>query len=155
MEQNIKAKRNALRSAYIELIESFNPNVFVTLALNKSSTVEEVTRLVGRFCGIVDRKLLGHKWHKLPPAQRTDGIFLIEHVGTNIHAHGIIRLPVDDITGLDVQTMLAWNRLTEAGSTNFQAIDDINRLSRYCTKEMPGFIHDADQVVLLRQFMKG
>lgn len=153
MEQNLKAKRNALRSAYIELIESFNPNAFVTLALNKSSTMEEVTRLIGRFCGMMDRNLLGHKWHKRQPDKRTDGVFLIEHIGTNIHAHGIIRFPVDDLCTLDAQTMLAWNRLTEAGTTNVQAIHDANRLAWYCTKEMPGLIHDADQIVLVRQFM--
>ncbi|ATN35226.1 hypothetical protein ACO34A_15590 [Rhizobium sp. ACO-34A] len=155
MEHNLKAKRNALRSAYIELIEGFNPNAFVTLALNKSSTVEEVTRLVGRFCGIMDRRLLGHTWHKLSPDRRTDGVFLIEHVGTNIHAHGILRFPIDDLSVLDAQIMLVWNRLTEAGTTDAKAITDTNRLARYCTKEIPGFVYDADQVVLPRQFMNG
>ncbi|MFK4767099.1 hypothetical protein [Rhizobium sp. ZW T2_16] len=153
MSQPSHDHRNALRSAHIELIESFNPNAFVTLALNKTSSVEEVTRLIGKFCGMMDRKLLGHKWHRLPASDRSDGIFFIEHTRTNIHAHGIIRFPTSDFLDLARKTILTWNCLTEAGTVDFQVITDLERLGRYCTKEMPNFLYDSDQMVLLRQFM--
>ncbi|ARO31291.1 hypothetical protein NXC14_CH03387 [Rhizobium sp. NXC14] len=154
MEQNTKEGRQRLRDGYIEMAEQMQPNAFVTLATNGSGDLHEMTRLIGKFCGMMDRELLGHKWHTLPAEERTDGIFFIEHTKTNIHAHGLLKFPDCPDADLSVLTAFKWSRLTRAGETNFQPIYDAGGVAGYCTKEMQSFSFDGDQVVLVRQFMK-
>ncbi len=155
MERNHKDHRQRMHDAYIELAVGMQPNAFVTLAANDYGHLHEMTRLIGRFCGMVDRELLGHKWHKLPVEKRLNGIFFIEHTKTNIHAHGLLKFPETPDADLPLITALKWNRLTNAGDTNFQFIDggDRERVAGYCTKEMKGFLFNGDQVVLASQFM--
>jgi hypothetical protein len=113
----------------------------------------EMTRLIGEYLAMMDRTLLGRKWSQLPPTQRTDGIFIIEHTKTNIHAHGLLNFPNPDKYPLDALTVFKWNKLTEAGSIDFQLVYDAQNCAEYCTKEMMGFLFSPDQVVLARQFM--
>jgi hypothetical protein len=142
-----------IRSAYGDMASDFKPNAFLTLATNSTIDAAEVTRLIGRFCAMLDRLLLGHKWFKLPAEQRTDGMFLIEHADTNIHAHGILRMPKSDDPGLDLMIDRKWRCLIKEGTTDYSAITDLSGLVRYCTKEMilPSF--NPDHVILTRQFM--
>jgi hypothetical protein len=154
MENNLYAQRSDLRKAFIDLVVGFNPNVFVTLATNSTDSVEELKHKLGKFCAMIDKSLLGDKWHKLPPEMRTDGIFSIEHTASNIHAHGILRLPAHDHDDLPLLVERKWNRLSKAGNTNFQNIDDVARLAAYCTKEMHKASFDTNQIVLTREFIK-
>ncbi|MGY5808446.1 hypothetical protein ACXHXG_12080 [Rhizobium sp. LEGMi198b] len=154
MEQNHKERRQRLRDSYIETARQMQPNAFVTLTTNSTGDVLEMTRLIGRFCGMMDRELCGHKWHTLSAAERTDGIFFIEHVKTNIHAHGLLKFPDRPYDNLPALTALKWNRLTRAGETNFQSIYDAEGVANYCTKEIGRSTFDGDQVVLVGQFMK-
>jgi hypothetical protein len=39
----------------------------------------------------MDRKLLGHTWHEAPAAERTNGVFFVEHVASHTHQHGLLR----------------------------------------------------------------
>jgi hypothetical protein len=130
------------------------PTAYVTLATNGQGDIHEMTRLIGRFCGMVDRELLGNKWHKLPREQRSDGIFFIEHAATNIHAHGFLKFPKVDGFDLPLLAALKWSRLTEAGTTDFKWLDDKNRCAYYSTKEMTSARFEGDQMVLVGQFIK-
>jgi|GEM_PF-2571715 len=112
----------------------------------------DMTRLIGKYLAMMDRALLGRNWSQFSPDDRTDGIFFIEHTDTNIHAHGLLRFPELKYCGLDVLTVQKWNKLTEAGSTDFQEIYDAQNVTEYCTKEMNSFLFNPDQVVMARQF---
>jgi hypothetical protein len=153
MAQNNREHRERLRKAYMELAEQMQPNAFVSLATNSHGSVSEMTRLIGIFCGMLDRALLGQKWPTFPVEQRTDGIFVIEHTKTNIHAHGLLRFADPEKTDLALLTTRKWYRLSEAGTVDFQRIYDVEGCAAYCTKEMRSFLFDPDQVVLARQFM--
>lgn len=115
----------------------------------------DMTHLIGEFLARIDRALLGRKWSRLPPDQRTDGLFFIEHTDTNIHAHGLLRFP--DVRTLDLKALTKekWIKLTEAGDTDFQALYDAERCLEYCTKEMASVRFTSDQVVVARQLMAG
>jgi hypothetical protein len=154
MEKDNRKHRQQLRDAYIETAMRIKPDAFVTLATNDTGVVSEMTRLIGKFCGMMDRELCGHKWYTLPPEQRMDGIFFIEHTKTNIHAHGLLKFPGCPELDLPLLTARKWSRLTDAGETNFQAIYDTEGVVRYCTKEIKSFAFDEDQMVLVGQFMK-
>lgn len=113
----------------------------------------DMTHLIGEYLAMMDRALLGRKWSQLPADQRTDGIFIIEHTSTNIHAHGLLRFPTPKTRNIEELTKEKWSRLTQAGDTNYQAIYDAQVCAEYCTKEMSGYLFNPDQVALPGQFM--
>lgn len=121
--------------------------------VSEISKTLDIAHLIGEYLAMMDRALLGRKWSQLSPEQRTDGIFIIEHTKSNIHAHGLLRFPTAKSYDLEVLTLLKWNRLTQSGDTNFQWIYDIEGVAEYCTKEMNSKQFSQDQVVLARQFM--
>lgn len=121
--------------------------------VSEISKTFDMTHLIGEYLAMMDRALLGRKWSQLSPEQRTDGIFIIEHTKSNIHAHGLLRFPTAKSYDLEVLTLLKWNRLTQSGDTNFKSIYDQEGVAQYCTKEMNSTQFSLDQVVLARQFM--
>lgn len=155
MNFDTRDHRANLRAAYIQLACQFDPNTFVTLAANATGNLNELTCMLDRFCGMMDRKLLGHKFHKLAPDQRSDGIFFVEHTASNIHAHGLVAFRNPKKVNLAELTATTWNRLTKAGTSEVVDIYDASRCASYCTKEMRGSFFDPDQAILVRQFMKG
>lgn len=154
MTQNNQKLRQQLRDNYIKLAKQMEPNAFVTLATNDTGEILEMTRLIGKFCGMMDREICGHKFHTYPTNKRTNGIFVIEHTKTNIHAHGLLKFPDNPTVDLPLLTARKWNILTKAGTTNFQPIYDVAGVAGYCTKEMSNFSFNGDQVVVAGQFMK-
>ncbi|MCJ8151861.1 hypothetical protein [Shinella sedimenti] len=183
MEHNNKEQRQRLRDAYMKLGLQMQPTAFVTLTTNDTvktdarkkkdqgppkaltwrhqgepkvseiSKTLDMTRLIGEYLAMMDRALLGRNWSQVSPDQRTDGLFIIEHTKTNIHAHGLLRFPAAKTRDLEVLTLMKWNRLTQSGDTNFQSICDVDRVAEYCMKEMANVQFSSDQVVLTRQFM--
>jgi len=183
MEHNNKEQRRRLRDAYLKLGLQMQPNAFVTLTTNDTAKTDprkkkdqgppkaltwryqgepmvseisktlDMTRLIGEYLAMIDRALLGRKWSQVSPEQRTDGLFIIEHTRTNIHAHGLLRFPAAKSHDLEVLTLMKWNRLTQSGDTDFQAIYDVDGAADYCTKEMNSTQFSPDQVVLAGQFM--
>lgn len=120
--------------------------------VSEISKTLDMTRLIGEYLAMMDRALLGRKWSQLSPDQRTDGLFIIEHTKTNIHAHGLLRFPAVKSHDLEVLTLMRWNRLTQSGDTNFQYIYDVDGAAGYCMKEMASVQFSPDQAVLARQF---
>ncbi|THF50776.1 hypothetical protein [Allorhizobium terrae] len=154
MAQNNQERRQRLREGYIQVIQQMTPNAFITLATNDTGDMSEMTRLIGKFCGMMDREICGHKFHTYSSDKRTNGIFVIEHTKTNIHAHGLLRFPDNSTVDLPLLTARKWNTLTKAGTTNFQPMYDAVGVAGYCTKEMRSFLFDWDQVVVASQFIK-
>lgn len=154
MTQDNQARRQLLRDSYVQFIEQMKPNAFVTLAVNDVGEIAEMTRLIGRFCGMMDREICGHKFHTYSIDRRKNGVFFIEHIKTNIHAHGLLRFPDSPTLDLPLLTARKWNILTNAGTTCFRPVYDAAGVAGYCTKEVSSFSFDGDQVVLVSQFMK-
>lgn len=146
--------REQLREEYIALAVSMQPNFYITLATNDFGSVADITRKLGKFCAMMDRSLIGHRWNKAPEQKRLDGLFFIEHASSNIHAHGLLRIPEARDTDMALLVERKWNRLTEAGSTDTQSIYEAVGVAEYVTKEMRGFTFDQDQTVLASQFWK-
>ena len=146
--------REQLREEYVALAVSMQPNFYVTLATNEFGSVTDLTRRLGKFCAMMDRSLIGHRWNKAPEQNRLDGLFFIEHASSNIHAHGLLRIPEQENKDIALLVERKWNRLTQAGSTDTQSIHDAIGVAEYVTKEMRNFSFDQDQTVLASQFWK-
>ncbi len=148
-----KSKLQNLREAYIQLCGQFQPNTMVTLATNQLWEIARMTKLVGSFAARMDDRGLGSAWSKLPISCRANGIFFIEHVRSNIHAHGLVRFPYGNDWGRDMIARKLWADLCPGGSVRLSKIYTLDGAASYCTKEMTRYNHQDEQIVLLEQFM--
>lgn len=109
-------------------------------------------KLVGAFAARMDDVALGTTWSKMPQSMRANGAFFIEHIGSNIHAHGLVRFPYGDHESRSTTAEIIWSRLCPSGTIDLKEIYEIEGAAHYCTKEMTSHHHE-DQVVLLADFM--
>lgn len=142
-----------LRPAYVEMCQRLNLQYFVTLATNRSGTVDGIRRQARDYCARIDRKLLGHMWHKHPAEARTDGLFFVEHVNSNIHLHGLLRFPTGNEEGLRMTSALIWQKICPSGSVTLTHIRSLPDAVRYCTKEFLFPDYSDAQIVFLRELM--
>lgn len=142
-----------LRKGYIELCRSFAPDTMVTLATHQLWTLERMTKLVGAFAARMDDYALGTRWFKEPRFRRANGMFFIEHVGSNIHAHGLVRFPYGDTHSHLLIGERVWKALCPSGTIKVDPMYRFGRAAVYCTKEMKRQDFCPEQVLLLEQFM--
>lgn len=143
-----------LQDAWVEFTAAFKPTFFVTLTDPTERNLTVMKSLLSKYCGRIDRALLGKKFEFLPAEERTDGIFFIEHVESNIHAHGLLRVPQVSEEALGALTKKQWHRVCRDGKCDVQAVYDCDGVARYCTKEMMRFQFNPDQIAFTRDFMK-
>jgi len=143
-----------LQQAWVEFAEAFEPNFFITLTDPTEPHLTTMREKLGKLCGRVDRAVLGKKFASRLPQERTDGIFFIEHIGSNIHAHGLLRVPNTSLETLDKLTRKQWHRVCRDGKYDLQEIYDCAGVASYCTKEMIRFGFSPDQIAFTRDFMK-
>lgn len=158
MNNNDPYSYRQLRAAYVELAsKNIAADTFITLVTNETWELPKMRQAIKHFLGRADHSLLGRKWWKQPLDCRAEGIFFIEHVTSNTHAHGLLRLPVrhpDDQR--DMKTLLAehWQDLAPAGSLDCQHIHDAPGCADYCTKEMAFSHFQGEQIVCTWDFVK-
>lgn len=145
--------RNELRAAYAKLCHGIDVQYFVTLSTHRDGTIGGMRRLARDYCARMDRKLLGHTWTTMPAAERTDGLFFIEHVASNIHLHGLLKFPKGTPEKLEMMTGLIWSKLVPSGTIDFQSIDDLPGALRYVLKEEKLSHYSSDQLLLARDLM--
>lgn len=158
MNSNGPDSYRQLRAAYIELAsENIAADTFVTLVTNEIWELPKMRQAIKHVLGRVDHSLLGRNWWKQPWDCRTEGIFFIEHVESNAHAHGLLRLPKrhpDDQRDMTRLFAEHWQNLAPAGSLDFQQLHDAPGCADYCTKEM-AFRHFKDeQIICTWDFVK-
>lgn len=143
-----------LQQAWVEFTETFEPNFFVTLTDPTEPHLATMREKLSKLCGRIDRAVLGKKFASCMPHERTDGIFFIEHIGSNIHAHGLLRVPKTSLEEIEGLTKMHWHRVCRDGKYNLQTVYDCAGVASYCTKEMTRFGFNPDQVAFTRDFMK-
>jgi hypothetical protein len=84
------------RGAYARWMDDSSLNVAMTLNFNTDISLGNARRAIGYcFCN-VDRRLLGTRFVKRRP-ERVTGIFAFEHLQSNLHAHGLLRVQPERI----------------------------------------------------------
>lgn len=142
-----------LRPAYVDLCRSMDLQYFVTLVTNRDGTMDGIRRRARDYCARMDRKLLGHLWHKRPATERTDGVFFIEHVASNIHLHGLLRFPSGNEEELRMTSEVVWKKICPSGSVRLTDTGTLPDAVRYCTKEFLFPDYSDAQIVFLRELM--
>lgn len=145
--------RTELRRAWLELCCRAETDTMVTLATNQPWEISRMRSLVRSYSARMDDWGLGSQWSQRPRGERLDGIFFIEHVGTNIHAHGLVHFPYGGPIGLRLASEDQWAKLCPSGSIDITPIDWVYGCANYCTKEMQCWSYSSDQVILLTEFM--
>lgn len=146
-------ERKQLKEAYMDLMDDFQPNSFITLATNGDGTIEGMRDLVKDFLARLDRKILGNAWLERPIHERTDGVFIIEHVTSNIHAHGLVRLAKNDNVDVEAHCKSVWGKLCPGGSVLMEPPSSTHAVARYISKESTGICFLDDQLIITREFM--
>jgi hypothetical protein len=145
--------RKEMRRAWIDLCARQEPDMMLTLATNQPWDIPRMHSLVRSFAARMDAWGLGSTWFKQAPSNRFNGVFFIEHVGTNIHAHGLVHFPYGNPIGVRLASEGHWAKLCPSGSVDVAPIDWIYGCATYCTKEMQSWSYNDDQIVLLAKFM--
>lgn len=147
--------RERLREAYLALLAQF-PDYQLTLATNKPGMSADAFRQKVRdFHRLLDRKLLGPRFHLKSAHERTDGIMCIEHVHSNIHGHAAVRFA----TRRPPAKLLAlceavWADVCPGGSADLQIRYGGFSGQGYATKEVlrRGF-DDLNQTLIFSTFV--
>lgn len=86
----------------------------------------------------VDRKLIGTRYNKASPEQRTNFVAYVEHASTNFHFHILWHVPEERIAKFEMlfpeNERSLWNELIPSGSHKFWRITNLERDANYCTK---------------------
>ncbi|HEY4030457.1 MAG TPA: hypothetical protein VGM25_08955 [Caulobacteraceae bacterium] len=85
------------RSAYARWMDDPSLNVAMTLNFNTDISLGNARKAIGRCFCKVDRRLLGTRFINRRP-ERITGIFAFEHLQSNLHAHGLLRVKPERIT---------------------------------------------------------
>jgi len=101
-------------------------------------SLEQARRDVGAMLAGVDRRLVGTKFNRKPD-RRTRAVFFFEHVDSNIHAHGLLRVERDRL--LSFHRLFphsrggCWNKVVPSGSYRLEILDDVRTTVGYLLKE--------------------
>lgn len=94
------------------------PDFWVTFAFNTPHGLDLAEYKLRLFQAIVDRSLLGPRWHKRHGG-RTMYIAIAEHPHSNLHFHAIFKVPARP-EQFSERARQAWRKLVPAGNLNIQ-----------------------------------
>ncbi len=150
-----RTDRERLREAYLALLALF-PDYLLTLATNQSGmSVDEFRQKVRDFHRLLDRKLLGPRFHMKSVHERTDGVMCIEHVQSNIHGHAAVRFASKRSPAkLLALCKAVWTDVCPGGSADLQIRYGGFSGQSYATKEVlrRGF-DDLNQTLIFSTFV--
>lgn len=78
---------------WVELLESLDEPLAITLASNREMSLESMRRCVDEFFNRVERNALGTRWHLKPLGERLKVVGFFEHLDSNIHMHAAVEAP--------------------------------------------------------------
>lgn len=156
--------RKRAKQELITFFAKMNYSHVLTLAWNRgapaagsssrATSIAHAKRDIGLLLARLDRRLLGTKFN-LKPELRTPAVFFFEKVGTNLHAHGLLRVPSKRL--LSLHRMFpgvrggVWSELVPSGSYKLEIIHDVRTTVGYLLKEQH-LDQEGDTVVWADEF---
>lgn len=127
------------QAAFAKWLGGMDFNVAIHLFFNSDVSLPKAGRVVTQCFRDVDRKLLGTRFHKKPASRRTTGVILFEHLQTNLHAHGLLRVPTDRLAQFaelfPANGRGIWTDCWPSGSQTSAMLYDTAGFAHYITKE--------------------
>lgn len=147
------SQARALKSAHISHIQTMKPTLFLNLATNQPWGVTKMRSLLRNYLARIDRAYLGTRWCKEPASKRMNGVFTIEGVYTNVHAHGLLRATYGNTLGIQLHSNEIWDKLCPSGSVVAKPITDLQGVANYVLKDGWTETFFEDQIVFASEFM--
>ena len=149
--------REDFKAGIRKTIDALAPQYAVTLATNRTMSLDhgglpvrgkDLHQSVRSCMARLDRLLLGPRWTK-KENQRTHGLLLPEHLSSNTHLHGVLRVDPSQIdrfenalvdafdprTGEIVKALPLWKDVVPSGSSCICRLSNGSGWSTYITKE--------------------
>lgn len=148
---------NKFRESYIDFLVSQNFNFCLTLNWNPGEdrgaicqrydfdshrcvSLKSAREQVGNLFFRVERKLFGRRFNEMSIDRRVHGVFFFEHISSNIHCHGLLRVPPgyhlkfrsffpEDRGGL-------WSKVRKSGSYCLKEDFSPRCAAAYCSKDV-------------------
>lgn len=126
------------RAAYSRWLSDPTLSVAMTLNFNWPVALTKARNAIGQCFGRTDRKLLGMRFTRRR-SDRTTGLFVFEHLKSNLHAHGPLRVQPERLERFGemfppTQRGL-WSDVWAGGSQWTTAADDPAVFAFYMTNE--------------------
>ena len=128
-------QREKYQSECIRWITSFEPDLFVTFAINHAISMDQAQKLFEDFHLRLDAKLVGRAMMRRPD-QRTDYIATIEKPDTNLHIHALFRMTAEQKARFGEVAPVIWAKLAKAGNIDIKPVHYAEGAARYITKEL-------------------
>lgn len=114
-------------------------NYAITLAWNSNVSLRLAKEHLRKLLGRVDAAFLGRRFYRHPANERAQAMFVFEKIETNIHVHGLWRLPSFEKIKLLVSLFPGergglWNEVVPSGSYCLTRIDDHHEAVNYMMK---------------------
>lgn len=94
--------RASYRTKHAEWLDGLGFNVGLTLNFNDRRVGLYAARERVRDCfARVDRRMLGRNFNKKSAEERVEGVFFFEHVESNLHCHGLVRVAPEMLARFD------------------------------------------------------
>jgi hypothetical protein len=130
--------RRIYRSTMAEWLCSHNYNLGLTLNFNAPVGLALARKQVGDLFFRADRRLLGSRFHRKRD-RRITGVFFFEHVQTNLHCHGLIKVEPDRLDGFkalfDKPFGDIWSRVCVSGTHYLSDLTSPRAAAYYDLKE--------------------
>lgn len=107
----------------------------VTAVFNRETSFAGGKRALEAFHARIDRAFLGRNWQRAPAERRSFAIWFPEHPQSNLHFHGLIRVPTESAKRFLTVGPAAWAKLNPAGNLDAKPITDLSGWGGYVTKE--------------------
>ena len=139
-EISFEARFNRRRQReYAAWLGCMDFNFAVHLFYNANISLSNARSAVTDCFRNVDRILLGTRFNKKPSSMWTSGVFMFEHLDTNLHAHGLVRVNRDRIAQFNelfpADGRGIWCRSWASGSQTTEMLYDTAGFADYITKE--------------------
>lgn len=156
----VGSNRERWKCAYVEHLRNQRFNFALTVAWNKSTPLPLAREDLKVLDRLVNQELLGPKFHKKRPDQRTLAVFVFEGIGPggHIHAHSLWRIKRrQDI--LPFARLFPgerggiWNDIVVPGSYKLAINNDPDDFAGYCLKGQH-MNSNADEVIWSLDFLR-
>lgn len=94
---------------------------FVTLAFNRTETIDSARNKLKHFHARLDRKILGSNWYKKAKEERTFFLAFPEHIHSNFHYHLLTVVKNENECRFNNSVEDAWKSIVKSGSVNIQS----------------------------------
>lgn len=117
-----------------KLITDTGPNLFVTLAFNRNTTMDGAKQKLRLFQALMDGATVGNGWHKSPHRCRYTAV--IENPNKNLHLHIAMCVAPEHRESFRRLAPAVWTKLCRGGTVDVQRIWNASGMADYITKQI-------------------